>query len=171
MRRPGYYDDGVSRPRSEGAGAEWLALTDDELPVAEATAWATTPRSGGVVLFLGVVRDHAEGRDGVQALTYEAYDEHVVPRLAAIAAEVRRQWPAVERIALLHRRGRVELSQPSVAVVVSAPHRDVAFDAARFAIDTLKESVPIWKQEHWADGSAWGTGAAPIRPVRALHTA
>jgi molybdopterin synthase catalytic subunit len=152
-------------------GADWLALTDDELPVAAATTWATTPGTGGVVLFLGVVRDHAEGRHGVHALTYEAYEEHVVPRLAEITVEIRRQWPEVERVALLHRTGRVELSDASVAVVVSAPHRGTAFDAARFAIDTLKESVPIWKQEHWADGSAWGTGAAPIRPVRALHTA
>ena len=152
-------------------GADWLALTDDELPIAAATEWATTPGSGGVVMFLGVVRDHAEGRDGVQALTYEAYEEHVVPRLAEISTELRRQWPEVERVALLHRTGRVALSEASVVVVVSAPHRGDAFDAARFAIDTLKESVPIWKQEHWSDGSAWGTGAAPIRPVRALHTA
>lgn len=152
-------------------GVDWLALTDDELPVAAATAWATTAGSGGVVVFLGVVRDHAEGRGGVHALTYEAYEDHVVPRLAEIAAEARRRWPDVERLVLLHRTGRVELSEASVAVVASAPHRGSAFDAARFAIDTLKESVPIWKQEHWTDGSAWGTGAAPIRPVRTLHTA
>jgi molybdopterin synthase catalytic subunit len=150
-----------------GGTPDWIALGIEPLPVAEATAWATTPGSGAVVTFLGVVRDHAEGRTGVTGLTYEAYDEVAETRMGEIAAEVRRRWPVVERLALLHRTGALELSEASVAVVVSTPHRPEAFDAARFAIDTLKETVPIWKREHWAGGDDWGTCAQDARPVSA----
>ena len=143
-------------------GDDWLALTADELPVAETYAWAVRPGCGAVVLFSGTVRDHAEGRDGVEHLTYEAYDEAVVPRLAAIATEARRRWPMIGRIAMLHRTGRLEVGESSVLVVVSTPHRAEAFEAGRYAIDALKASVPIWKHETWRDGSAWGTGATPI---------
>jgi molybdopterin synthase catalytic subunit len=143
-----------------------VALDGSPLPIAEATEWATTPGSGAVVTFLGVVRDHAEGRSGVSGLTYEAYEQVAVQRMAEIAAEVRRRWPDVERAALLHRTGALTLSEASVAVVVSAPHRGEAFEAARFAIDTLKETVPIWKREHWAGGDDWSHAAHDARPVR-----
>jgi molybdopterin synthase catalytic subunit len=146
-------------------GADWIAVDTDQLPVDAATAWATTPASGAVVVFLGVVRDHADGRDGVTGLTYEAYEEEAVGRLAAVAEEARQRWPVVERVALLHRVGHLELSEASVAVVVSSPHRAEAFEAARYCIDTLKETVPIWKREHWEGGSDWGTGARPVRAV------
>jgi molybdopterin synthase catalytic subunit len=86
--------------------------------------------------------------------------------LAAIAADARRRWPGLGRVALLHRVGRLELGEVSVAVVVSAPHRGEAFEAARFAIDTLKETVPIWKRESWSGGSDWGTRAVPVGEVR-----
>jgi molybdopterin synthase catalytic subunit len=155
---------------SEQAGddaRDWIALGAEPLAIAEATTWATTPGSGAVVTFLGVVRDHAEGRTGVTGLTYESYDEVAEARMAEIATEVRRRWPTVERLALLHRTGSLELSEASVAVVVSTPHRPEAFEAARFAIDTLKETVPIWKREHWAGGDDWGTCAHDARPVSA----
>jgi len=144
---------------------DWVALTAAALPVTEATEWATTPRSGAVVTFLGVVRDHAEGRDGVTGLTYEAYEEVAVRRMHEIAADARRRWPDLERVALLHRTGDLGLSEASVAVVVSSPHRAEAFEAARFAIDTLKETVPIWKREHWAGGDDWATAAHDARSV------
>jgi len=147
------------------ARADWIALTDGPLPLEAATTWATTARSGAAVAFLGVVRDHAEGRTDVRALTYEAYEEAAAERMAAIAAEARHRWPEVERLVLLHRLGEVALSEASVLVVASSPHRADAFEAARFAIDTLKESVPIWKQEHWGDRSEWSTAATPVRPV------
>jgi molybdopterin synthase catalytic subunit len=144
---------------------DWIALTDEPLPGDAAAAWATVPGAGAVVTFAGVVRDHAEGRDGVEAMTYEAYADPAHRAMAAIAAEVRRRWPDVERVALLHRVGVLQLSEASVLVVVSAPHRKAAFAAAEFAIDTLKESVPIWKQEHWSGGSDWAVEQHPIRPV------
>ena len=125
-------------------------------------------RSGAVVTFLGVVRDHSEGRDGVTGLTYEAYEEVAVRRMREIAAETRRRWPIVERIALLHRTGDLALSEASVVVVVSSPHRAEAFEAARFAIDTLKETVPIWKREHWAGGDDWATAAHEPVPSRLI---
>lgn len=146
-------------------GDDWLAVTPSPLPVDAASSWAATPRSGAVVCFQGVVRDHADGRDGVRAMTYEAYEEPAVRVLGEIAGEARRRWPAVERVALLHRVGDLALSEVSVVVVVSAPHRPEAFDAARWCIDTLKEAAPIWKREHWAGGSDWGVDAQPLRPV------
>jgi len=142
------------------SGRDWVGLTPLPLPIDAVTTWATTPASGAVVCFLGVVRDHSEGRAGVCGLTYEAYEEEVTPRLDAVAADARRRWPAVDRLALLHRVGDVALSEASVAVVASAPHRAEAFDAARYCIDTLKETVPIWKREHWAGGSEWADGSA-----------
>jgi molybdopterin synthase catalytic subunit len=147
------------------ASGDWIAVADVPLPVDAATAWATTPGSGAVVVFLGVVRDHAEGRDGVTGLTYEAYEEAAVAKLAEVAADARRRWPVIDRVALLHRVGDLALSDTAVAVVVSSPHRDDAFEAARYCIDTLKETVPIWKREHWQGGSDWGTGANPVRAV------
>jgi molybdopterin synthase catalytic subunit len=120
-----------------------------------------------VVTFAGVVRDHAEGRDGVEALTYEAYEEPAVRAMQAIVVEARRRWPDLGRVVLLHRLGRCALSEASVLVVVAAPHRAQAFDAARYCIDTLKESVPIWKQEHWTGGSDWAVDAQTIRRVGA----
>ena len=104
-------------------------------------------------------------------LTYEAYEEVATARLGEVAAETRRRWPEIERLALLHRIGDLGLSEASVVVVASSPHRAEAFEAARFAIDTLKETVPIWKREHWSEGSDWGTAAHPVRPVRDLDAA
>jgi molybdopterin synthase catalytic subunit len=146
---------------------DWIALTHDPLPVDSAIGWATTRSSGAVVVFLGVVRDHSEGRAGVQGLTYEAYEQEALARLTAVAADARRRWPVVERLALLHRIGDLALSEASVAVVASSPHRPEAFEAARYCIDTLKETVPIWKREHWEGGSDWGQCAHDIRPVDA----
>jgi molybdopterin synthase catalytic subunit len=141
-----------------------LALGADELPVAEAYAWAVQPDCGAVVLFSGTVRDHAVDehgteRRGIGHLTYEAYEEQVVARFAAIADEARRRWPQSGRIVLLHRIGRIELGESSVVVAVSSPHRGEAFEAARYAIDAVKASAPIWKHEEWENGADWGTGA------------
>ena len=147
------------------ADRDWILITGEELPSAEVTLWASTPRSGAVVAFSGIVRDHAEGRDGVHAMTYEAYLEPAQERLTSILASLREQWPDVERVALLHRVGELQLSDVSVLVVVSSPHREAAFEAARYAIDTLKVSVPIWKKEHFAEGSEWGLGANEVRAI------
>ena len=148
-------------------GRSWLALADEPLPVGAAHEWAVLPGCGAVVLFSGTTRDHAVDdrgvrRDGVEHLTYEAYTEQVGPCLEAIDAELRARWPDTGRVALLHRTGRVDVGESSVLVVVSAPHRAAAFAAARFGIDSLKASAPIWKHESWEAGGDWGAGAHDI---------
>jgi molybdopterin synthase catalytic subunit len=149
----------MSAVDAPSAGDRWLALTPEPLNVSTAHDWAVRPDCGAVVVFTGTVRDHADGRHDVTALTYEAYEEQVVPRLEAIADEVRHRWPSTGRIVAHHRVGRLALGDVSVLVAVSAGHRPEAFHAARYAIDALKASVPIWKQEHWVGGDDWGTGA------------
>jgi molybdopterin synthase catalytic subunit len=149
------------------SGDDWLGLMSAPLPAGAAVDWATRPDCGAVVFFSGNVRDHAEGRTGVTHLDYEAYDTEVGPRLTAIASEMRRRWPQIGRLALVHRSGVVALGESAVIVVVSAPHRDEAFAAARFGIDTLKSSVPIWKREVWDGGESWGVDAQHIADVDA----
>jgi molybdopterin synthase catalytic subunit len=102
---------------------------------------------------VGVVRNENRGRS-VTHLEYEAYEDMARPLMEDIAAETRRRFPVTE-VRLVHRLGRLEIGEASVAVVATAPHRDEAFSACRFAIDALKARVPIWKKEHYADGSAW----------------
>ena len=145
-------------------GDTWIELTSDPLP-ADVSAWTVLPSCGALVTFCGTVRDHAEGRDGVEQLTYEAYEEVAVERMGAIADEARQRWPELGRIALLHRTGALELRDVAVVVAVSAPHRGEAFDAARWCIDTIKSTVPIWKRERWAGGEAWGADAQPLQAV------
>jgi molybdopterin synthase catalytic subunit len=148
------------------SGDDWFGLTDEALPVASLYDWAVLPSCGAVVVFSGTVRDHADGREGVEQLVYEAYEQAAGERFAAITAEARRRWPTIGRLAMIHRLGALAISESAVVVAVSSPHRDEAFEAARFVIDTLKETVPIWKHETWRDGADWGTGAAPIRDVQ-----
>jgi molybdopterin synthase catalytic subunit len=137
-------------------GDDWCGLSALPLPSETVTGWVTRPDTGGTVTFLGTARDHSVDRPGVHELAYEAYEEQVVPRLERVAAEARARWPEVARVALLHRVGRLEIGDAAVVVAVSAPHRDAAFLAARFCIDTLKATAPIWKKESWDGGSSWG---------------
>ena len=149
---------------SAAVGDEWCELTTNPLPIAAIYEWAVRPDCGAVVLFSGTVRDHAEGRTDVTSLDYEAYDEAALPAFQKIVEETRQRFPDARRIAIIHRTGRVDLTESSVVVAVSSPHRPVAFDAARFAIDALKESAPIWKKENWVGGSDWGTEAHDVVP-------
>ncbi len=147
-------------------GDTWLVLTEAQLELGSTYDWAVMPRCGAVVIFSGTVRDHADGRDGVTSLDYEAYDTEVLGKFAEITAEMRQRWPLLGRIALIHRLGTLHLGESSVLVVVSAPHRPEAFAAARFGIDALKATVPIWKREKWATGHDWGTGGQKIANLK-----
>jgi molybdopterin synthase catalytic subunit len=125
------------------------------------------PHDGAVVTFDGIVRNHSGGRATLY-LEYEAYEPMALERMRAIGAAMRERF-AIDRIAMVHRLGRLQIGETSVFIAVSAAHRAVAFDACRFAIDTLKRSVPIWKKEYFADGAVWAEGemAQPIPPPAA----
>ena len=144
------------------SGDVWLGLSGEPLPVTAAADWVVRPDCGAVVLFSGTARDHAPGRPGVEQLEYEAYEEQVEPRLRVIVDEMRARWPSVGRVVLVHRGGVVPVTESAVVVAVSAPHRDEAFLAARFGIDAIKASVPIWKHETWDGGESWGTDAQEL---------
>src|SRR5262245_19543609 len=124
-----------------------IELTAEPIDVSSVLARVQRPEAGAVVLFLGVTRQFTAGRETVE-LAYEAYREMAEKELARLEREACQRWP-IAACALVHRTGVVPVSEPSVAVAVSSPHRDAAFEAARWLIDTLKESVPIWKQERW----------------------
>lgn len=128
-----------------------IELTRDPIDVAAVTEAVRGPASGAVVLFLGTVREMT-GEKRTLRLGYDAYPAMAESKMAELEAESRRRWPLSE-VRLVHRLGLLELGEVSVAVAVSSPHRADAFEAARWLIDTLKEVVPIWKQERWADGT------------------
>jgi molybdopterin synthase catalytic subunit len=148
------------------SGDLWIGLSGGPLPVSGAAEWVVRPECGGVVVFSGTARDHAPGRPGVERLEYEAYEEQEEPRFQSIADEARGRWPVVGRIVIVHRVGVVPVGESAVVVAVSAPHRDEAFAAARFCIDAVKASAPIWKRETWAGGEAWGTDASELVDAR-----
>jgi molybdopterin synthase catalytic subunit len=130
-------------------------------PIDLASLSGTTPADGALCLFVGVVRNENGGRP-VLRLEYQAYEEMALPLMRQIAGETHARFP-VTLVRLVHRLGPLEIGEASVAVAVASPHRKEAFAACRFAIDTLKAQVPIWKKEHYADGSAW-LDETPPRP-------
>ena len=153
------------------SGDDWVGLSNEPLPVAEALEWAHRPDCGAVVLFSGVARDHSSDRSNVDQLEYEAYEAQVDPRLAELAVEARRRWPPVGRLVMMHRVGELVIGDSAVVVVASSPHRPEAFAAARFCIDALKATIPIWKRERWDEGESWGLEAQHIIEVDDLDNA
>ncbi len=127
-----------------------IELTHATIDYRALTESVRSSQGGAVVLFLGTVREMTDGRRTV-ALDYEAYPEMARAKLAELEAEARDKWPVVG-VGIVHRLGHLELGEISVAVAVSCPHRQQAFEAGRFLIDRLKEIVPIWKKDTWADG-------------------
>jgi molybdopterin synthase catalytic subunit len=135
-----------------------VRVTNEEIGAAEALAFVGDPGSGGTCLFLGTVRDRS-GAGEVTGLLYEAWQELAVTRLEELGEELFTRWP-LERVALLHRFGELAVGDVSVAIAVSAAHRDEAFEACRHAIERLKHDVPIWKKEHLVSGeSSWVMGS------------
>jgi molybdopterin synthase catalytic subunit len=128
----------------------------DAAAVRELERAVTQTSDGGVVTFQGVVRDNARGKR-VRSLEYDAYPEMAEEQMRAIAEEVTRRWQT-QAVAIAHRIGRLQIGECSVVVVVACPHRAEAFEACRYAIDTLKASVPIWKKEMYEDGEEWVEG-------------
>jgi len=130
-----------------------IRLTDQSIAIDDLMSAVADPRAGAVVLFVGTTRDHNEGRH-VERLEYEAYAGMAEREIEKIAAEARSRWP-IAHLAVVHRTGVVPIGQASVAIAASSAHRADAFAAARFAIDRLKEVVPIWKKEFFEGGAVW----------------
>jgi molybdopterin synthase catalytic subunit len=135
----------VSEPRF------WL--TDERLDPAAVTRLIEDPGCGAVVTFVGNVRRDNEGRD-VDYLEYEAYPGMAEAKMAEIGEEIRQRW-GLTQFAMVHRLGRCEVGEASIVIAVASPHRRAAFEACHYAIDRVKEIVPIWKREVWKDGAVW----------------
>jgi molybdopterin synthase catalytic subunit len=143
-----------------------IELTQNPIDTANILARVQSPLAGAVVLFLGTARE-ITGERKTASLDYECYPEMAARKLEELEAEARRRWPVIECV-IVHRLGHLDIGEASVAVAVSSPHRQHAFEAAKWLIDTLKQVVPIWKKENWADGaSEWvhpGLESPPSQP-------
>jgi len=138
-------------PVSGGAGT--CSLSDGPIDVGKVVARVSGPGMGGIVTFIGAVRNRARGRD-IRHLEYESYPEMAEREMQRIADAAAERWPGT-RIAIAHRAGHLEIGDLAVVIAAAAPHRAEAFEACRYAIDTLKETVPIWKKEVATDGEYW----------------
>jgi molybdopterin synthase catalytic subunit len=128
-----------------------IALVNQSIDIPSVQAAVQTTAAGAIVLFLGTTREFTDGRR-TALLDYECYPEMAKRKLAELEAEARQRWPILD-CAIVHRLGRVEIGEASVAIAVSSAHRQAAFEAGQWLIDTLKQVVPIWKRELWADGT------------------
>ncbi len=136
-----------------GAAIKLCTISDRSLDEAEVVARVSGADAGGIVTFVGNVRDHARGRS-IQYLEYEAYPEMAEREMQKISDAAGERWPGT-RVAIAHRTGHLEIGEAAVVIAAAAPHRAEAFEACRFAIDTLKQTVPIWKKEVATDGEYW----------------
>ena len=141
---------------------DWCELLRTPIDANAAERHVRADLDGAIVTFDGFVRDESHGRRTLY-LEYEAYESMALAKMHEICALARNTY-AVHRVAILHRLGHLDVGETSVFIAVSAPHRAAAFDACRFAIDTLKRTVPIWKKEFFEDGAVWADGELPPAP-------
>ena len=135
-------------------------VASEVIDPAEVLAHVGSDRDGATLLFLGVVRDHADDRP-VSGMRYDAYEEMAGEVLSKIAAEAAERL-GTDRVAVVHRFGELAIGEVSVAIAVSSPHREEAYEASRYVIEQLKERLPVWKKEHYVDGvSEWVEGNVP----------
>lgn len=167
----------VFPPVSGGSGAteneptesDFFELTRAEIPILEMRRRLLRGEDGAVCIFDGVARNNSRGRRTLW-LEYEGYDEMAVSTMRQVAGEAREKWPAIDRIGIVHRLGRIDIGESSVVIVVTSAHRAVAFEACRYAIDRLKQIVPIWKKEFFEDGAVWVQGEAWPDEIAATET-
>jgi molybdopterin synthase catalytic subunit len=143
-------------PVSGGSGGDCYLLTRSPIPTADLVRQQKAPEDGAVVVFEGIVRNNSRGRRTLH-LEYEAYEPMALRKMEEIGGEARQRFE-IDHIGMIHRLGRLEIGETSVAIIVTAAHRRAAFGACQFAIDRLKEIVPIWKKEYFEDGSVWAEG-------------
>ena len=141
-------------PVSGGVGLDTYRILTQPLSADSVVAAVDDPGAGGIAVFSGVVRNETGGRP-VKFLEYEAHTPMAEAKMREIGQNIRGRWPGVKRVAMLHRVGRLDIGESSVLIAVSAAHRGEAFEACRYAIDTLKATVPVWKKEHFEDGEVW----------------
>ena len=130
-----------------------IKLTEEPIDVQAVVAEAQSGNAGAVNVFIGTVRNRTSGKKVVR-LEYEAYDKMAVKKIEEVVAEAREKWP-VEKAAVVHRKGVLQIGEAAVVIAVSTPHRKASFEACEFIIDTLKQVVPIWKKEIFEDGDVW----------------
>ena|SRR5690349_10959739 len=139
-----------------------VLLLKEPIAAAALVEHVRTGVDGAIVTFDGCVRNQSHGRRTLY-LEYEAYESMAAAKVSEIAAELHNKFQ-IDRVAIAHRLGRLEIGETSVFIAVSAPHRGAAFEACHYAIDTLKRSVPIWKKEYFEDGAVWAEGELPSAP-------
>lgn len=145
---------------SRAAPQDDFAITFAPLELNQAYRLADDPGNGAVVVMSGTVRNQTDGKP-VSSLEYQAYEPMALNIFRQLAAQIRQQWPDVNRVVIHHRTGHLTIGEISVLVAVGCPHRGEAFAACQYAIDNLKHQAPIWKKEHWEDGSSeWVSIAA-----------
>ena len=135
-------------------------ITPDPISADEVIARLADPAVGAIATFVGVVRGETDGKETLY-LEYEAYPDMAEATLAQIGDEIQQRSPSIRQVAIVHRTGRMEVGEIATVIAVSAAHRPEVFDALRYAIDRLKEIVPIWKKEVWANGEAWQSESTP----------
>ena len=138
-------------------------LVREPIDIAALARHVRAPEDGATVTFDGFVRNQSHNRPTLY-LDYEAYESMALAKMREIGFQLHEKY-SIHRIAMVHRLGRLEIGDTSVFIAVSAPHRAAAFDACRFAIDTLKRTVPIWKKEYFEDGAVWADGELPPAPA------
>ena len=129
-------------------------ITSEPLSVDDVVARLASPANGAVGTFIGVVRGETDGRK-TQYLGYEAYPDMAEKQLRKIGDEIQERWPTIREVAIVHRVGRLEVGEIIVVIAVSSAHRREVFAATHYAIDRLKQIVPVWKKEVWTDGEEW----------------
>jgi molybdopterin synthase catalytic subunit len=147
-------------PVSGGTGPEdFCEITREPIPIEGMRARLLRGEDGAVCIFDGVARNNTKGR-ATRYLEYEGYDEMALKTMWQLVGEVHERWPGIDRVGIVHRLGRIEIGESSVVIVVTSAHRRVAFESCQYAIDRLKQIVPIWKKEYFVDGAVWVQGEA-----------